>query len=458
MRKTCGIGLLTVLIVTVAAARPSAQTIDSFDRFQSWLRAVDAQRVGDADAAVGAIGRWSASDIELVLPPVFAYLEHARGQDVSRSPACPGGTSSVRERQRLLGETRRGLSAAVRLRVESLPVPASLDVFILQAAALHTEAALLDPLATQSADVKPPTNVLRGRREARAADGQFQTMARGGAHWAMARALLQFLPGEPSPSPLARQWFSAASAFLVRGNEFAQLVAHFEATAELFPDDPELAFDLGWQSETHASALVQEDVRQTISTLLRRSKTSRSGDITRGGRCPPAVPCDEAGNPLGVKGVRESLFDAERHFAHAIALAPGFTEAHIRLAHVRALLGRHSEADAALRQLPASTDAFVNFYAHLLHGASLDALDRRDDARAAYERALDLFPDAQSAHLAMSAMADRYGDRGLALRHAALALTDVPDGSDPFEVYRLGRGRDANQLWDRFRASLTERR
>ena len=56
----------------------------------------------------------------------------------------------------------------------------------------------------------------------------------------------------------------------------------------------------------------------------------------------------------------------------------------------------------------------------------------------------------------LSALAQRYGDDELALQHTRRAIEAAPEASDPFDVYRLGRGRDADQRWDTFRTSLDQ--
>ena len=132
------------------------------------------------------------------------------------------------------------------------------------------------------------------------------------------------------------------------------------------------------------------------------------------------------------------------------------TEAYVRLARVLSLLGRHAEADKTLSALPRSGDATVIFYAALIEGTVLEALDRLDEAAAAYDRARALFPTSVSANLASSALAARRGDTAAAVTHVqhAAAHRKDEDRADPFAVYSYGRGRDVQDVWAALLARL----
>ena len=84
-----------------------------------------------------------------------------------------------------------------------------------------------------------------------------------------------------------------------------------------------------------------------------------------------------------------------------------------------------------------------------------EALGNRDAARAAYERAAELSPKAQSPLLALSQLARRYGDRPAALR-AMERLFTLPDDDrsehdDPWWWYYVAQARDADDLLDAMR-------
>src|SRR5262249_8078863 len=89
------------------------------------------------------------------------------------------------------------------------------------------------------------------------------------------------------------------------------------------------------------------------------------------------------------------------------------------------------------------------YYAALFLGAEEESLGRRDDARAAYARASELFPFAQSAQIALSHLARESGDRAEALARIGRVfdLPIEPDNRrDPFWVYHFFQGRDVDEL------------
>jgi tetratricopeptide (TPR) repeat protein len=226
---------------------------------------------------------------------------------------------------------------------------------------------------------------------------------------------------------------------------------------QLFDDDPRTAFAEGWQAEALASPLVQEGVRTAVvrlekesaeRALAARKRGERDADARGRGIC-ELVGCT-SGRPFGIKNERLNLLDAEKHYSEAVKRDPQFTEAHVRLARVRSLLGKHAEAESILQRLPDTEDKTVMFYARLFLGAAQEALGKLDDAATAYTSALALFPGSQSAHLAMSSLAQRRGDDSAAQAHAqkALASTNANgDPDDPFQSYSMGLGRQADALW-----------
>jgi tetratricopeptide (TPR) repeat protein len=120
----------------------------------------------------------------------------------------------------------------------------------------------------------------------------------------------------------------------------------------------------------------------------------------------------------------------------------------LRLGRVLGLRGRHAEAAAELdRALPSLRDDRLRYYAHLFLGEELAALGRRDAARASYDRAVALFPSAQSARFALSALARRHGDRRTALASIREVLglpADESSRPDPWWQYHYPVRSDAD--------------
>jgi tetratricopeptide (TPR) repeat protein len=451
---------------TLAPAKTPSHVV-----LRRWLGAVSSHRPGDADAAAQAIASWTADDLEQLLPGLVWYLDLARSA-LQKQPArrgepadvCPTCDASRRERTRLLRATRSRAPHDGLLK--DFPRPDRLNDLIVRGVMLHSDAAMRFRVAAPAEREQPSVqrrsntpgsyNVLQIPPEiVNSADGQFIGTTAAVGHWYMARALLQFMMPEPALTPLTRQWYLAATTHFAATTNFAQLESHLAAAQALFPNDAALAFDRGWQAELAAGPLIQHDVRSLLDVALQRAPRRRFSPLY----CGAIVPCDKDNNPYGVKNVGESLSDAERAFARAIALDATMTEAHVRLAHVRLLLGRPTDALRQFERLPQSEDAVVSFYAALIKGKALEAVDRLDDAAAAYHRGLELFPDAASVNLALSSIEQRRGDTSRAASFARRAVESPdgnPPGMDPFAVYFLGRGRTVDEAWRRFVAALEQ--
>ena len=98
------------------------------------------------------------------------------------------------------------------------------------------------------------------------------------------------------------------------------------------------------------------------------------------------------------------------------------------------------------------TDPEQLYYAELFLGAEEAALGNREAARVAYDRAAELFPQAQSPLLALSEIARRSGDRNGALRAIdrlfALSGEGRDEHDDPWWWYYTTQARDADDLLD----------
>jgi tetratricopeptide (TPR) repeat protein len=441
--------------LTIGAAQPRAQGVSDGDILRTWLSAVVQHRPGQADAAAALVAQWSAADVERLLPGLFVYLDQVRRTEFKNRdvPACNTCAVSRDERERLLRLTKPRVSRTYQALISSFPQPDRLNDFLLRAVSLHSDAAMMFPKnagRVASGTPAPSTNVLGApRAEVNSSDGQYLGSTLLVPHWHLARALLHFVLPEPALDAAARSWYLAASTYLAAASDGAQLPAHVDAMRSLFPNDATVMFDLGWLAESNSTPKVQVHLRTVVDAI------SRQGG-SRGVFCARAF-CDANGNPYGIKDQRGSLIDAERYFARAVQLDPFLTEAQVRLAYVQTRLGRHSDAEATLRELPPSADPLVNFYAALVQGMTLEALDRLDAAASAYQKALDLFPHAQSANLSMSALQQKRGDTAKATQYAQRGL-DPPANEqtafDPVVPYRIGRGRYVREAWAAHYAAL----
>jgi len=130
--------------------------------------------------------------------------------------------------------------------------------------------------------------------------------------------------------------------------------------------------------------------------------------------------------------------------------APDHHEARVHRGRVRSLRGHQPEAIADLRAASeAVTEPYVKYHALLFLGGAYEALERIDEAQAAYERAAAVYVFAQSPPIALSRLATRRGDMPAAQRQIQQVLRlspDAPDRGDPFWSYYDGSGRRADAL------------
>ena len=94
-------------------------------------------------------------------------------------------------------------------------------------------------------------------------------------------------------------------------------------------------------------------------------------------------------------------------------------------------------------------DPLRRYYGELFVGAAEERLGHADAARQAYSQAAELYPNAQSPHLALSALARRLGDRATALKEMQIVFelqhADAPP-DDPWWTYYKSQARNADDL------------
>lgn len=111
-------------------------------------------------------------------------------------------------------------------------------------------------------------------------------------------------------------------------------------------------------------------------------------------------------NDDGRRGVaRPAQLEAVTAFEPLIAIPEIAGEAWIRTGQVHVTVGDHAAALAAFEKAqPLATTLALKYLAHFLAGRSLEALQRPDDAMAAYRRGLDAVPAAESATVALASL------------------------------------------------------
>jgi tetratricopeptide (TPR) repeat protein len=150
-----------------------------------------------------------------------------------------------------------------------------------------------------------------------------------------------------------------------------------------------------------------------------------------------AVALDGAG--VNLESRKELLESAEAELRTAVKFDPSSAQAALRLGRVLDLMDEHDAALDLLVQAERGLErAELRYCAALFAGRALEALDRTDDARAAFERAAALYPPAQSPRLALARLAWQSGatsDAGAQVHQ--LLDTGIQLGSDPWWVYDI---------------------
>ena len=130
--------------------------------------------------------------------------------------------------------------------------------------------------------------------------------------------------------------------------------------------------------------------------------------------------------------------------------APGIrAEAHLRWAYFNTRRGRFDQALAEFAEVGTPGDPIVRFWLHLLRGRTLVRMNRTAEAVGEYRQALEDFPHAQSATLALGAALVDLG-QGSAARDVASGFLAGPQATDPWRAY----GSPAQRHWARLYVEL----
>jgi tetratricopeptide (TPR) repeat protein len=293
-----------------------------------------------------------------------------------------------------------------------------------RAAVLHTDLALSAGRGGQPVPRTPSESLQR--TTVFVEDGRQVALISAVDHWAVARRVLDAVRSRPDrddPDPQrdqdVRLWYRATGALLI-GNHLVDL-PHFADAERMFPEDADILFLAGTVRDMASAPGVYQTLAQA-----------------RGPR----------GSVMNLESQDKEMRNAESLLKRALAASPGHAEARLRLGRILARLDR---LDAAARELraaiQATSDPLLLYYGYQFLGSALDAQRDTAGARAAYERAAALAPDAQSPRLALSQLLARAGDRRGAMDvvRPSLASTTT-EQADPFWAYYISPGRRASEL------------
>ena len=218
------------------------------------------------------------------------------------------------------------------------------------------------------------------------------------------------------PEPAAsfrRRWFLGAALLAFEHGGWQDGVAFTELACALLPDDVALLTASAWFNEGLALAPVDaEELERDGLPRLRERKRSR-------------------------------LLAAAQRAASALRAAPAASEAALRLARVRMLLGQGESVREPLTALAdrAGVPRAHAYLGRLLLGRLHVEAGEPAEAERRFRGAMALDPRGQAARVALARLLDREGDR----RGAAAVLDPVLRGEpgaaiDPWVDYLLGAG------------------
>jgi tetratricopeptide (TPR) repeat protein len=411
-----------------APNRPAPIRVNGFEQTQNWLALARTHRMGDLDDVARTVASWPPASTSRMLEDLqLIRLLIA----LSNGPARSGISADHSGRRLtwdqlapLLGVDPQALPAPFvpsELAAPGSPARRAIAQLMIQVAMLHTDIAMAtNDLALQASNRAQATAIqLR--------DGRQLVVSNLSVHWAIAREAVAMVLSATVGQSVARQWYHASVAYMQAERNYAALAPHLQTARALLPADSWLWLQSGAAYENLAAPAVQ-------------------------------VAVAESGGSAKVDEPTILLARAEIMLRRALELDPDRNEARLRLGRVLDLIGRHQEAAAMLaaaeKQL---TNPALRYYAALFGGHAVGAISQAEDARRAYERAMALFPRAQSPRLALAEMAWRDGSPGLAqsgLR--TLFVTAGGDRStDPWWVYDVSLVTDwADRVLDMRRAAV----
>jgi tetratricopeptide (TPR) repeat protein len=439
---------VVILISTSVASAPQSDADARMVRVEEWLKAILHHHPGEFDDAAERMAGWSYAELQALSIDAVALSQLMRDQRLSfftyRTPRQPK-PQQIRfmprqmDRLRLLACAAAGIvkeQACVARkapflldeellllseRVAAARKQGQLDYVLRRAAMLHADVAmssgseLFESGATQLAGAIQRLTIS-------VEDGRNTATYFGAVHWDIARSLLDVV--RPAGDPMVLLWYQATAAWMQAG-AYHENTDHLLQGLRLFPRDATLLFLSGCEHESFARPSIQAAMRSIV--------------------LPP-------GYELAVKSDETELRDAEALFRRALAQQPEHLEARLRLGRVLLMRGRAREAAEELRRAnTAATDDLMKYYAAMFLGSAEEALGNDDESDELYSRASALYPNAQSPHVAHSALARRRGDRTGAqagIERVFELAAEYPDGDDPWWTYDIVAGRNAETLLD----------
>jgi tetratricopeptide (TPR) repeat protein len=416
---------ILVLLTAVSLRAQGRSDPRALELLEDWVTAVQAHEPGRLDAAVAGIAAWDRDSLLRARPYIRHYVDSL------------GATWRLR---RMPKASLPDIDAAAVRNTAVATNQERANDFIKRAALLHTDVVLLAQLVPGVVPPPKPRSAqsrLERQEEqplviARGPDGRFSNFELGNLNWDYARDLLDAVTPAPETDATVALWYRAIMAGFASAYSFGEAYPHIERARGLLPEDPGVLFGDASIQETLASPRVQDYVRVT---------TLPNGQ-----------------NFIFVGSEREHLERSEWLLQRALLRDPAFAEARVRLARVLSQRGQHAAALIELNAVTPQTDTVLTYYLHIVRGDAQRSLGQVDAAERSYRQALELFPNAQSARLALAHLARMRSDRegALALLQPTLA-TATPRDDDPWWEYHRGDGRNVDSLFRQLRAPFLDK-
>ena len=437
---------------TTTSTQRTGRDIDgaSLAALEEWVEAVRTHTPGESDASVVTVASWSYQKREDLNSGVGVFLATLMGWRVTTDGNKAAET--IRDYGKTVGK----------------------EFFLKRAAVLHADAAAYGDLVPQriTRDMKGETAAGQELQLDKAAkpmalryrqpippllmqepvmlnqDGQILGRDVATWNWPFARSLLDLLSagpakkifsdGRPNPAtdPFVSEWYHATTAYMFARGLYADSTPHLQHASRLLPDDPLVLFDRASYAEVLGLPILQALIPEADVGQLARASGAPTWK-TPGSEIRVEIPSAARTNA-----------DAEALFRKVLKLDPSLVEARVRLARLLQVRGRHEESatelDHALAQKPTGV---VAFYGHLFAGRAAESTGRSAKAATHFTEANALFPDAQSALLALSRHALLQADiPATTAPIERLGARSLDSNSDPWWQYEMGAGRDADLL------------
>ena len=233
----------------------------------------------------------------------------------------------------------------------------------------------------------------------------------------------------PARSAFARRWYTMVQATLRRFGE--------PAAAESL--------------ETHFRDRLRDSPQRAKALTAYHDGVVAEFDGSRKGEFLTVAGLTESGGNL----VQRYFVPAARELTTALELDPDLLEAALHLGRIRMLEGRDAGATQQFQRAAQSTARPVAHLAHLFLGSLAERASKWDEAEAQYRRAIALFPNAQSATLALAQLLDRR-DRGAEAAQGLAAAMGRAGGTrfDPWWFYFEEAGAEPGALLAVLRAEV----